>query len=195
MAKKNGLKAMWVPPAEKAIQFKIELKYIRPPIWRRFVVPDNFTLGQLHDVIQVTMGWQNCHMHAFHFGDVRYTSQQASDMDMEKEETVFLSRVIKRPKHKFEYEYDFGDSWMHEIIVEKMLPIDPKTKYPACLGGARACPPEDCGSFPGYCDILEALKAPKKSEEQEERLEWLSDDYDPERFDLDAVNGWLTGGK
>jgi len=195
MAKKRGPKMIWVPPAEKAIQFKVALRYIRPPIWRRVVLPDNFTLGQLHDVIQVTMGWYNCHLHDFRFGDVHYTSQQASEMgemDMENEETVFLSRVVTRPKQKFIYEYDFGDSWEHEVVVEKMLLIDPQAKYPVCLAGARACPPEDCGSFPGYCDILEALKAPKKTEEQKELLEWVGDGYDPERFDLDVVNKRLT---
>lgn len=196
MAKKRGSKAMWVPPAVKAIQFKVTLKYIRPPIWRRIVLPDNFTLGQLHDVIQVTMGWYNCHMHAFRFGDVHYTSQQASEMgemDMENEDAVFLSRVVKRPKQKFRYEYDFGDGWEHEIVVEKILPIDSQAKHPVCLAGARACPPEDCGSFPGYCDMLEALKAPKKTKEQRELLEWLGDGYDPERFDLEAVNRRLAG--
>ncbi|MCX6996733.1 MAG: plasmid pRiA4b ORF-3 family protein [Kiritimatiellaeota bacterium] len=154
------------------------------------------TLGQLHDVIQVTMGWQNCHMDAFRFDDVQYTSQQASemgDMDMENEETAFLNRVVTGPKQQFIYEYDFGDSWAHEVVVEKLLPIDPQAKYPICLAGARACPPEDCGSFPGYADILEALKAPKKTAEQKELLEWLQDGYDPERFDLEAVNRGLGG--
>ncbi len=196
MAKKRGPKVIWVPPAEKAIQFKVALRYIRPPIWRRMVLPDNFTLGQLHDVIQVTMGWDNCHMHAFRFGEVQYTSQAASamgEMDMENEETVFLSRMITRPKQKFIYEYDFVDSWEHEVVVEKIVPTAPQTKYPVCLGGARACPPEDCGSFPGYMNILEALKAPKKTAEQKELLEWVGDGYDPERFDLEAVNRQLGG--
>lgn len=196
MAKKKVPKAMWIPPAEKAIQFKVALRYIRPPIWRRVVLPDNYTLGQLHDVIQVAMGWQDCHMHAFRFGDVHYTSQQAfemGEMDMENEETVFLSRVVTRAKQRFIYEYDFGDSWEHEIVAEKMLPFDPQVKYPVCLTGARACPPEDCGSFPGYCDILEALRAPKKTQDQKELLEWLEDGYDPERFDLETVNRRLNG--
>lgn len=193
MGKKRG---MWVLRAEKAIQFKVALKYIRPTIWRRVVLPDNFTLGELHAVIQMAMGWQNCHMHAFRFGDVRYTSEQASEsgeMGMENEETVFLSRVVTGAKQKFEYEYDFGDSWLHEIVVEKTLPFDPQAKYPVCLAGARACPPEDCGSFPGYMSILEALKTPEKSDEQEELLEWLGDGYDPERFDVEAVNRRLDG--
>ena len=196
MAKKQGPQTIGISPAKKAIQFKVSLQYIRPPIWRRVVLPDNFTLGQLHDVIQVTMGWQNCHLHAFRLGDVHYTSQQESEMgemDMENEETAFLSRVVTRPKQKFIYEYDFGDSWLHEIVVEKILPLDPQAKCPVCLGGERACPPEDCGSFPGYCDILEALKAPKKTKEQQELLEWLEEGYDPECFDLDAVNKRLAG--
>lgn len=196
MAKKRGPKTMWVPPAETTIQFKVTLRHIQPPIWRRVVLPDNFTLGQLHDVIQVAMGWLNCHMHSFRIGGVHYTDSRAAeleDMDMENEETVFLSRVVTRPRQKFIYEYDFGDSWEHEVVAEKILPIDPQAKYPVCLGGERACPPEDCGSFPGYFDILEALKAPKKTQEQKELLEWVGDGYDPESLHLGAVNKRLTG--
>lgn len=115
------------------------------------------------------------------------------DMDTKDEETALLSRVVTRPRQKFIYEYDFGDSWEHEIVVEKMLPIDPQGKYPVCVAGARACPPEDCGSFPGYFAILEALRATKKTQEQKELLEWLEDDYNPEWFDLDAVNRRLSG--
>ena len=198
MAKKRQPKSMWVPPAEKAIQFKVALKYIRPPIWRRVVLPDNFTLADLHGVIQASMGWYNCHMHAFRIGGVEYTSASACGMDdmdeleMQNEETVLLRQVVRRARQTFSYEYDFGDSWAHEITVEKRLPIDPNATYPLCLAGKRACPPEDCGSFPGYADILEALAADKKTEEQEELLEWV-EDFDPERFDLEAVNKRLTG--
>ncbi len=182
-------------PAEKAIQFKVQLRYIRPPIWRRVVLPDNATLGDLHGVIQTAMGWYNSHMHSFRIGGVNYTSRSASqmeDMDMENEERVPLAEVVTRAKQKFIYEYDFGDSWEHEIVAEKFLPLDPAAKYPACLGGARACPPEDCGSFPGYMDILKALNAKTPTTEQEELLEWVGEGYDPERFDLDAVNRRLS---
>ncbi|MDX9976310.1 MAG: plasmid pRiA4b ORF-3 family protein [FCB group bacterium] len=183
-------------PAEKAIQFKVQLCYIRPPIWRRVVLPDNATLGDLHAVIQTAMGWYNCHMHSFRIGGVYYTSRSASqmeDMDMENEERVPLAEVVTRAKQKFIYEYDFGDSWEHEIVAEKFLPLDPAAKYPVCLGGARACPPEDCGSFPGYMDILKALNAKTPTAEQKELLEWVGEDYDPEGFDLDGVNRRLQG--
>jgi hypothetical protein len=196
LTKKRGPKTTWVLPVEKAIQFKVALMYIRPPIWRRLVLPDNFTLGQLHEVIQVAMGWQNCHLHAFRFDDVHYSSRQACEMDemnMKDEESVLLGQVVARAKQKFVYEYDFGDSWEHAIVAEKMLPIDPLAKYPICLAGARACLPEDCGGIHGYYDILDALKASKKTEEQKELLEWLGKGYDPECFNLDAVNRYLTG--
>lgn len=196
MAKKRNPKTIGVPPAEKAIQFKVSLKYIRPSIWRRIVLLDNATLGHLHDAIQIAMGWYNYHMHSFRIGGIDYTSQTASDMedmDMENEETVCLCRVVTRPKQKFIYEYDFGDSWEHDIMAEKMLPINPLAKYPVCLAGARACPPEDCGSFPGYSDILEALNAPKKTKGQKELLEWVGEGFDPERFDLEVVNKQLAG--
>ena len=196
MAKKRGPKMMWVPPAEKTIQFKVALRYIRPLIWRRLLLPDNFTLGQLHDVIQVVMGWYNCHMHAFRvprrgFGPP--LREFGSGLDTaENENMAFVGAVLVRKGQKLLYEYDFGDGWEHEIVVEKMLPIDPQANYPVCLAVARACPPEDCGSFPGYMNILEA-EAAKKTAEKKELREWVGDGYDPERFDLEAVNRQLGG--
>lgn len=180
-----------VRPAGKVIQFKVQLRYLRPPIWRRVVLPHNATLGDLHEVIQLTMGWYNCHMHSFRIGGVDYTSRDASEMDemdMENEERVPLADIVTRAKQKFIYEYDFGDSWEHEIVAEKFLPFDPATNTPLCLGGARACPPEDCGGFPGYQDILDALGAKKPTKEQKELLEWVGEEYDPEHFDIDLVN-------
>ncbi|NCC52353.1 MAG: plasmid pRiA4b ORF-3 family protein [Spartobacteria bacterium] len=182
-------------PVWNAIQLKVKLRHLRPPIWRRVVVPDNITLGDLHQVIQVTMGWYNCHMHCFRIGDIEYTSRDASEMgelDMDNEERVPLAAVLTHEKQKFIYEYDFGDSWEHEVVVEKFLPLDPATKYPVCLGGARACPPEDCGGFPGYENILDVLKDENRDEEKEELLEWIGEDYDPELFDLSRVN-WQLG--
>ncbi len=188
MAKRKGKAAK---PAEKAIQFKVQLRYIRPPIWRRVLLPDNATLGDLHQVIQIVMGWYNCHMHSFRIGGVYYSSGDV-DLEMENEDSVSLGEVFTRAKQKFMYEYDFGDSWEHEVVAEKFHPFDPAAKYPVCLGGARACPPEDCGSFPGYMNILEALSAKKPTRDQKELLEWLDEDYDPEHFDLEEVNSDLS---
>jgi hypothetical protein len=179
-----------VPPAEKAIQLKVTLCDTKPLIWRRITVPDNFTLGWLHSVIQVAMGWHDGHMHAFRIGDDEYTSEKACEMDdlgMKNEEVVLLDSVITQEKQVFSYEYDFGDGWEHEIVVEKFLPVDPLVKHPVCLAGKRACPPDDCGGVPGYEDILKALKAKKKTEDRQEMLAWLGD-YDPAHFDKEEVN-------
>ena len=100
MAKKRGPKTMWEPPAEKAIQFKVTLRYIKPPIWRRVVLPDNFMLADLHAVIQVAMGWENCHMHAFRIAGSEYTSAAACDMgemdELEMENLLAVSASQRR---------------------------------------------------------------------------------------------------
>ncbi|MCP5487634.1 MAG: plasmid pRiA4b ORF-3 family protein [Verrucomicrobia bacterium] len=178
----------------KNIQLTIALKYIRPTIWRRVIVPATCTLAKLHDIIQIAMGWQDCHLHAFEVDGKRYTSpafDADNEMGMESEDNVRLSDLVWKKVKTFGYEYDFGDSWLHELTIEKTLPIDSSAKRPICLAGARACPPEDCGSFPGYTNILKALKAKKKSASQVELLDWLGDDYDPESFNIDMVNHLL----
>lgn len=176
-----------------AIQLKVTLRQIKPPIWRRLVVPDTFTLGDLHEAIQIAMGWDNYHLHAFRIGEQHYSrlSPDLDELEMDDEEDVLLGTVAKTPKRKFHYEYDFGDGWEHDIVVEKILPIDPQARYPLCLAGARACPPEDCGGVYGYQGILDALGDPENPE-YTDLLDWLEEDYDPELFDVAAVNRRLA---
>jgi hypothetical protein len=88
------------------------------------------------------------------------------------------------------YEYDFGDGWEHEILLEKVLRPDPAVQYPRCLGGARACPPEDCGGAGGYADFLQAISDPDH-EEHDEYLDWIGGEFDPEEFELDEVDAGL----
>ncbi len=85
------------------------------------------------------------------------------------------------------YKYDFGDSWRHAVRVEEVLAGDPKQRYPRCIGGARACPPEDVGGTPGYARFLRAIGDPRHPERQE-YLRWLGGRFDPEAFDAGAVN-------
>ena len=95
--------------------------------------------------------------------------------------------MVSRVKDKLIYEYDFGDSWEHELLVEKILPLDEAKRYPVCLTGKRACPPEDCGGIWGYVSFLEVIHDPEHPE-HEEMLEWVGGACDPEAFDLDEVN-------
>lgn len=175
-------------------QLKVTLKDINPPIWRRLLVSPSTTLFDLNDVLQLSMGWMNCHLHQFTQGETRY---QPPDPEADKYEDdknayvdsrkVILSEVLSKPGDRLEYLYDFGDGWEHEIILEEILPPQPRQQYPYCVDGARACPPEDCGSTPGYEELVEAMRDPKHPE-RERFLEWLEGPYDPEKFDLKSIN-------
>ena len=167
-------------------QLKITLKDIRPPIWRRVLVPD-CSLTKLHEIIQVAMGWENYHLYDFEVGGERYTDPRGmDDLDMEDASRAKLSQVAPREKAKFRYTYDFGDNWQHEVLVEKFLPPEEGRTYPVCVAGKRACPPEDVGGPWGYMEFAEAIRDPKH-EQHEEFLEWRGE-FDPEAFDPDAVN-------
>jgi len=196
MPKSKTPERRWIPPAKNALQLKITLRYVSPPIWRRVVVPDNFTLGDLHGVIQVAMGWYNCHLHAFRVDGVEYTGTMPDEgfgPPAEHEDEVLLSQIVQRKGQRFTYEYDFGDTWLHEILVEKIQPAAGPHPEPVCLAGRRACPPEDCGGPPGYAQVLHVLRSATRRDEREFR-EWVGD-YDPERFDAAYVNQCLGGGK
>jgi hypothetical protein len=187
-------KKVTVPP--EVFQLKVTLLGTMPPIWRQLLVPANMTLAQLHNVLQDAMGWQDCHMHEFCAGRRRIGQPDPEDRFMgvpsvENERAVHLSDVLSRVRAKITYTYDFGDSWEHGIMLEKRLPADPGSTYPVCIGGERACPPEDCGGIPGFCDLLDALADPA-NERHEELLDWLEDDYDPDAFSIDDVNRMLT---
>jgi hypothetical protein len=172
-------------------QFKVTLKGSDPPIWRRIQVLD-CTLGELHEVLQVVMGWEDCHLHQFIVRGEYYGPLEPEDVlwDMEKhdEEETSIRQIVKMGrKTRFTYEYDFGDLWQHEIVLEKTLEPEPKVRYPRCVEGAMACPPEDCGRVWGYAEFLEAIGDPKH-ESHEDMLEWIGGGFDPEKYDLDAVN-------
>jgi hypothetical protein len=106
---------------------------------------------------------------------------------MDDDSSVTLSEIAPRERTKFLYEYDFGDCWRHELVIEKILPREEGTRYPVCLAGKGACPPEDCGGIYGYYELVEAVRDPKHKR-HEELLDWLGDSFDPEEFDIDAIN-------
>jgi len=183
-----------VPP--EIYQLKVTLLGTMPPIWRRLLVPADLTLAQLHDVLQAAMGWLDCHMHEFcvgrrHFGKPNPEDRLMGMPPVENERTVRLSSVLGRVGAKAIYTYDMGDSWEHGIVLEKRLPADPHTTYPACTSGQLACPPEDCGGIGGFYDLLDALGDPTH-EQHEELQDWVGDEYDPDAFSIDDVNRMLA---
>jgi hypothetical protein len=140
---------------------KATLVGITPAVWRRFLLPGNTKLEQVHECIQAGFGWQNCHLHEFEIAGKRYGDPDTADGDREiinergtKSKLKFFDLQVG---DKFIYTYDFGDDWRHEIEIEVILPPDPHDWYPSCIDGARACLPEDCGGVPGYLRLERPL--------------------------------------
>jgi hypothetical protein len=184
------------PATDQAYQLKVTLRDIDPPVWRRLRVPD-CTLDELHGYIQTAMGWTNSHLHHFRvgeqfYGDPELMQENFADLEYKDSTATRLSTIVPagRRKFRFGYEYDFGDSWWHEILVEKVEAGEAKAE---CLAGERACPPEDCGGPWGYADFLDALADPDH-ERHEELEEWLGGPFDPEAFDPAAATRRMRRG-
>jgi hypothetical protein len=187
-------------------QLRITLKNVRPPIWRQVQVPMDFRLDQLHTLIHLVMGWDDYHLHEFELaapGRARWPERRfmpaeamavALDDEAEDESTVSIGELCPQVNDKLVYTYDFGDDWIHEVKVQKILSAEPGENYPLCLKGKRACPPEDCGGPWGYENLLAILSNPGH-EEYEEMLDWIGGDFDPEKFDLEGIAEDLRGVK
>ncbi len=180
---------------KKVYQIQIALKGFKPKIWRRLLIPSDLLLPDFHKIIQTSMGWTNSHLHQFIKNKTFYTERMPDDdlwneMNNVDYKKMKISDLLKKEKEKIIYEYDFGDGWEHNIILEKILPLDDKITYPVCLKGKMNCPPEDCGGVWGYSEMLEILKQPDH-EEYESYIEWLGGEFDPEYFDKDEVNELL----
>jgi len=160
---------------KQVYQFKISLLDIQPPIWRRVQVPDYYVFSDLHNIIQKAMGWDNCHLYEF--------SKKAGNPILESDK---IQNIFSLENNKAYYEYDLGDSWLHEILLEKILPAVRDSRYPVCIAGKRACPPEDCGGVPGYTNLLNII-ANHRHEEYRSMMEWLGDKFYPEKFDPEDI--------
>ncbi len=173
---------------ERVYLLKIELLDIEPAIWRRFVVPANITLDRLHDVIQIIMGWTDSHLHEFTIGKERYTEDPESKEDGLVSGRYRISDLIKRKGRTFNYLYDFGDCWEHELVLEESRYFNQELRTElVCLEGERVCLPEDVGGVHGYHEFCKVLKDPSH-EEHESYMEWAGGNYLSKDFDTDAVD-------
>lgn len=173
---------------------KITLRGSKPPIWRRLDLPSGITLQQLHLVIQAAFGWEGYHMWALDTGSGTYGVPDR-ELGHRSAASKKLANAAPRRGDRMHYTYDFGDDWEHDLLVEDVLPAEPATRYPRCVTGRRATPPEDCGGIWGYEELLAVLADPSHPEHAE-RLEWLGLDspteFDSARFDLDETNQALS---
>lgn len=182
------------PKVQSVYQLKISLRGVRPAIWRRVQVRSDVTLGDLHWIIQFAMGWEGYHLHSFAVQGMEDSMSRPAlglnELDTHDESLITLNQVVTGEKAKLFYLYDFGDSWAHEVLVEKVLTAKGNTHYPVCIKAKRACPPEDCGGTWGYQTLLKAIKDPKHPE-HELRLDWLGTSFNPEDADLNEINDRL----
>ncbi len=188
MAKK--VKKEFVAPVGSSnlvYQLKITLGYIRPPIWRRIQVCGDINLYELHTIIQTVMDWMGHHRHVFIIRGLWYADPVDGPEADADENKNSLDELNLEEKERFRYIYDFGDNWEHEILLEKILPIDEKLQYPVCLSGKRSGPPDDCGGPRGYVNLLNILRDPDDPD-YDHWMEWVGVDFDPERFDVERIN-------
>jgi hypothetical protein len=177
-----------IPAAERVYQFRITLLEANPLIWRRIQVK-NCTLDKLHEHVQMAMGWTNSHPHHFRigmhlYGDPMLMQENFADLNYGDSTSTKISEILPRTgrRFRFGYKYDFGDDWRHDIVFEGCLRAERGKRYPVCVEGARACPPEDVGGVWGYAEFLEAIADPGH-ERHDEFSEWIGGSFDPEAFD------------
>lgn len=178
---------------KQVYQLRIDLKGAKPPIWRRFVVVSTVNLEEFHGIIQIVMGWMDCHLHQFIVGETYY-GMPDPEFGLEgvyDEGKYKLDGLLQEEKDSLIYEYDFGDGWEHKIVLEKILPFDGKAALPRVIKAKGACPPEDVGGLWGYYNFLEAISDPAHPE-HEDYKERVGDDFDPNAFDVEQVNGLLV---
>jgi len=168
-------------------EIRVQLRDIDPPIWRILQVPSRTSLLKLHKILQRAMGWTNSHLHLFEIDGKPYGEGDFEwDFDVRDYRGMRLDKIFTGQRTSFLYEYDLGDSWRHDITLMGTVEGEAEGK-PACISGAMACPPEDCGGVSGYYYLLEALADPNH-DEHNTLLEWVGGKFDPEAFDIAAVD-------
>jgi len=175
-------------------RLKVTLTDSKPPIWRRLLVRGDTTLAKFHTILQVAMGWWDGHLHTFTVRGKEYSKPNAEwYQPMADERKVTLAGLRLTPRSRFRYEYDMGDGWEHEILVEAVTEAETaRPRRAVCLDGKRACPPEDVGGTGGYEYFLEAISNPLHIEHKS-MVEWIGREFDPEAFSVAETDEELRG--
>lgn len=179
---------------DPVLQFYIELKDTEPKIWRRILISSDSSFWDLHSAIQSVFEWKNCHLHQFEYQinkkikkigipEERYLSYKMEIYPSWKKD---LNSVFNKMGMIVDYLYDFGDSWLHVVKLEAILPKEKGQKYPVCTGGARKSPPENCGGVTGYEDLLMIINDENHSE-YDITVQWIGGKWDPEEFDENNI--------
>jgi hypothetical protein len=175
----------------QAYQLYVELEWVAPKVWRRFLVPITIDLPLLHVTLLFGMGWQGGHIHEFVIGRDKYGPTDMAELDYIADEENVTLRDALGAKRTFTYVYDYGDDWRHKVKVEKIVTLDTPIDTGMCIGGENACPPEDVGGPPGYEEFLAALADPKHPEHRDLK-QWIGGSFDPTAFSVAEANERLS---
>ena len=171
---------------------RVSLRYVDPEVWRRIAVVSDMPLPKFASVLEQAMGWRGSHLHMFDVGGVLFGTPDANTDHLINEKAAKVTHVLPRVDSSLRWDYDFGDGWEHDVVVEAIEPLNPKKKYPLVLDGARACPPEDVGGPPGYEELLHVLNNPKHKEHKH-MVEWVPEGFEAAVFDVVAANRRISG--
>ncbi len=177
---------------DRVVTLTVTLRYTEPPVWRRLEVPSSLTLDRLHEVLVTAMGWLDYHLHAFEIDGRRY-GVLCDDFELDytlPEDGIVLTDLVGVGVDRFIYEYDFGDGWEHDVVLEASGEPAPGVDYPRCTDGGGACPPEDCGGVSGFAEFVEAMADPGHSEHEALKV-WHGGEFDPAAFSAARTSSLL----
>jgi hypothetical protein len=163
-------------------QVKVTLADVLPEVWRRVELPGAYTLDRVHRVVQHAMGWRDYHLHSFEVDGVQYGEPDPDGELAVRDELDVRLDAVAHKGTRLLYTYDFGDWWEHDLVVEDVFAAEPDERYPRCVAGRRACPPEDVGGVFGYAELLVALHEADHPQHAELRS-WVGTEFDPGAFD------------
>jgi hypothetical protein len=166
---------------------RVSLRDVKPEVWRRLAVRSETSLPKFAQILERVMGWEGYHLHMFDVGGVLFGDPDEDADYVINERSATVRHVLPRVGSALKWDYDFGDSWQHDVVVEAIDEPKETTRYPICIDGACACPPEDCGGTTGYKDLVRILANPR-DREHARMVEWAPDGFDPAAFDLTAAN-------
>ena len=178
------------PPGQSVFRLRIQLRDVKPVVWRMVLVPGSIRMAKFSAILLAAMGWNNSHLHAFLIGDERigmcFDDYPEGEID-EKGVTVLQAL---REERNFVFEYDFGDSWEHDVVIEDLTWSSFGLKFGVCLDGENACPPDNVGGAWGYTEFLKAVADPEH-EEHDRMIEWAAGPFDPTKFDVANANALM----
>jgi hypothetical protein len=178
------------PSGQSVLKVRMQLADVDPVVWRRLLIPGAVRLAKFSGMLLAAMGWTNSHLHAFRVGDKRFGMCFDDYPEEEVDEKGVTVLQALRQERRFFYDYDFGDGWEHDVVIEELSWSDIGLKFAVCIDGQNACPPEDVGGPRGYSEFLKAISDPRH-EEHAGYLEWAGGSFEPAQFDLAGTNAAL----